>query len=75
MIEFLLISLIFFYIGRSTATNEDIVQVKKVMEKVKKQSIGAVKRPTAKQLREKNTVDGQAKKEVKKLWDNVFKRK
>lgn len=44
MITYLLISLIFFFLGRYTATNKDVEKAKEVFKKIKKTDKGGVVR-------------------------------
>jgi len=56
MIEFLTVSLIFFFLGRYSLSPTDVEKVKKFVKSFKKDRVGPVRRPTAEQLRKRGTI-------------------
>jgi len=69
MIDFLLIALIFFFLGRYTLSTQDIEVVKKALKK--KQKLGVVKRPSAEKLRKRGTLEEQAEKAMEETLSNL----
>ena len=69
MIQFLIVALIFFFLGRYTLSTQDIEVAKKIFKK--KSELGAVKRPTAEQLRKKGTLEEQGDKAMEETLRNI----
>ena len=73
MITYLLISLIFFFLGRYTATNRDIEKAKEIFRRNVKDRIGTVKRPTAEAIRKKGTVLEETEEAMEETFDKIIK--
>jgi len=73
MITYLLISLIFFFLGRYTATNRDIEKAKDIFKRSIKDRVGAIKRPTAEAIRKRGTVLEETEEAMEETFDKIIK--
>lgn len=74
MIEFLIVSLIFFFLGRYSISSQDIDKAKEIVTRFKKKSIGLVKRPDRKRLRQlKDVKFRQEEQEMEDVLDGVVR--
>ena len=72
MLNYLLVSLIFFFLGRYTATNQDIEKAKKLIKKGIKDRIGPVKRPTAEDIAKRGTKREETEEAMSDTFDNLL---
>jgi len=71
LLIFLIISLIFFFLGRYTISTQDIDKVKEKMKSFRTQYVGVLKRPTQEDL-DKRTPEGKAKEEADKEMEKTL---
>jgi len=71
LLIFLIISLIFFFLGRYTISSKDIDTVKEKIKSFRTQYVGVLKRPTQEDL-DKRTPEGKAKEEADKEMEKTL---
>lgn len=73
MIEFLIVSLIFFFLGRYSLSTTDVDKFKRFVNKFKKDRIGVVRRPTAEQLRKRGTIEEEGDEAMSETLGKIVK--
>jgi hypothetical protein len=75
LFSFLLISLVFFFLGRATATTEDIEKAKRFWQRHRHQGLGVVRRPTAEQVAKRGTKLEETEQAVEEALDKLVPQK
>jgi len=73
MIEFTVIALLFFFLGRFTAGINDVKTIKEKIMPEKKTEVGVVKRPDAEKLRKRKTKEQEGEDAMEETLEKILK--
>ena len=73
MLEFLIIAIIFFYLGKYSSTQKETEIKQKIIEKLKPRAkVGAVKMKTPEERRKEGTIEGAVEEEMSKVFKEII---